>query len=109
MRHGCSGRSAALREALGRNRTPDWLVSDVQLLLGMLDRGDELRERIEARKLELLAKYSELRTKARHETADARDRIRVQLDEVARHLRNGWDKLNDEVRSNLNTWLERRD
>lgn len=85
------------------------MVSDVQRLLGMLERSDELRDRIEARKHELLAKYSELRASARHETLEARDRISAQLDEVERHLKNGWDKINDDVRTKLNQWLERRD
>jgi hypothetical protein len=75
----------------------------------MLGKNDELRDRVEARKHDLLAKYNELKADARHETAHVRDRVRAQLDEVERYLKDGWDKLSDDVRSKLNTWLERRD
>jgi len=74
----------------------------------MLDRSDELRARVEARKHELLAKYSELGASALHEPAAARDRIRAQLD-VEQQLKNGWNKINDDVRTKLSKWIERSD
>ena len=75
----------------------------------MFERTDELRDRVEARKHELLAKYNELKADVRHETGAARDRIRGQLDEVEHHLKQGWDKLTEDVRTKLNQWLESRD
>ena len=75
----------------------------------MPGKADELRARVEARKHELLAKYSELRASALHESAAARDRIRARLDEVEQHLKNGWDKITDDVRAKLGKWLERGD
>jgi hypothetical protein len=76
---------------------------------GMLGKGDELRDRIEARKHELLAKYNELKADSRRDAADARTRTKAKLDELEVHLKNGWDKVSDDVRTKLNKWLDRHD
>jgi hypothetical protein len=73
----------------------------------MLDKSDELRDRIEARKHELLAKYNELKADTRKEASQTRDRIKSRLDELELHLKSGWNKVNDDVRTKLNSWLER--
>jgi hypothetical protein len=75
----------------------------------MLDKADELRDRVEARKHELLAKYNELKADGRHEVAEARTRLKARLDELELHLKAGWTKVNDEVRAQLNRWLDRHD
>jgi hypothetical protein len=75
----------------------------------MMDKSDELKDRIEARKHELLAKYNELKADSRHEAAEARTRLKARLDELELHLKAGWAKVNDEVRTKLNGWLERKD
>ncbi len=75
----------------------------------MPDKSSELRDRIEARKHELLAKYNELKADTRREAAEARTRVKTRLDELEVHLKNGWDKVSDEVRTKLNKWLDRRD
>ena len=75
----------------------------------MFDKGDELRDRIEARKHELLAKYNELKADSRKEASEARTRLKVRLDELEAHLKSGWDKVSDDVRVKLNRWLERKD
>jgi hypothetical protein len=75
----------------------------------MLGKSDELRDRIEARKHELLAKYNELKADTRRDAADASTRVKAKLDELETHLKNGWDKVSDDVRTKLNTWLDRRD
>ena len=85
------------------------LVSDVQTVRGMLDKSDELRDRVEARKHELLAKFNELKADTRREAAEARTRLKARLDEIELHLKNGWEKVNDDVRTRLNKWLERHD
>lgn len=83
------------------------LVSGVHFSAGMLDKSDELRDRIESRKHELLAKYNELKADTRREASGARDRIRARLDELEQHLKSGWNKVNDDVRTKLDRWLER--
>jgi hypothetical protein len=75
----------------------------------MLDKTEELRDRVEARKHELLAKYNELKADSRKEAAEVRTRLKAQLDELEAHLKLGWAKVNDEVRTKLNRWLERED
>jgi hypothetical protein len=75
----------------------------------MLDKSDELRDRIEARKHELLAKYNELKADGRKEAAETRTRLKARLDELESHLKVGWAKVNDDVRTKLNHWLERND
>ena len=75
----------------------------------MLDKSDELRDRVEARKHELLAKYNELKADSRKEAAAARTRLKARLDEIEGHLKADWAKLSDDVRTKLNSWLERKD
>ena len=85
------------------------MVSDLHKRSGMLSKSDELRDRIEARKHELLAKLSELKADSRRDAADARTRVKAKLDELELHLKSGWDKVSDDVRTKLNKWLDRHD
>ena len=75
----------------------------------MLDKSDELRDRIEARKHELLAKYNELKADSRKEASETRTRVKAKLDELEAHLKAGWAKVSDDVRVKLNRWLEHKD
>ena len=75
----------------------------------MLDKSDELRDRIEARKHELLAKYNELKADTRKDVGEKRDHLKARLEALEAHLKLGWAKVNDEVRVKLNRWLERDD
>jgi hypothetical protein len=77
--------------------------------LGMMDTSDELRDRVEARKHELLAKYNDLKADSRHEAAEARTRLKARLEELELHLKAGWAKVNADVRSKINDWLDRKD
>ena len=72
----------------------------------MLRADEELKDRVEARKHELLAKYHDLKADTRAEAAAARARVKTQLDELELHLKGGWDKLSEAVRAKLGTWLE---
>lgn len=81
----------------------------VQSTRNMLDKSDELRDRVEARKHELLAKYNELKADTRREATEARDRVKTRLDELEVQLKSGWTKVSDDVRAKLNQWLERHD
>ncbi len=78
-------------------------------VLGMTDKSDELRDRVEARKHALLAKYSELKADTRREAGEARARLKARLDEVELHLKSGWDKISADVRTKLSHWLEHKD
>jgi hypothetical protein len=73
----------------------------------MLDERDELRERIVARKHELLGRYNALKADSRPEAAAAaRARLRSRLDQLEAHLKAGWANVNHEVRLKLSKWLE---
>ena len=75
----------------------------------MLDKSDELKDRIEARKHELLAKYNDLKADSRKEAGETRTKLMARLDELEAHLKLGWAKVNDDVRVKLNRWLEHKD
>jgi hypothetical protein len=75
----------------------------------MLNKGDELHDRVEARKHELLAKYNELKADTRREASEARLRLKTRLDELELQLKDGWTKVSDDVRAKLNQWLDRHD
>jgi len=75
----------------------------------MLDKSDELRDRVEARRHELLAKYNELKADTRHEAAEARTRFKARLDELELQLKSGWTKMSAEVRTKLDKWLQHDD
>ncbi len=75
----------------------------------MLDRADELRDRVEARRHELLSKYNDLKADTRHEAIEARAKLKAKLDEVELYLKSGWTKLSADVRAKLDHWLERDD
>jgi len=72
----------------------------------MLSKQDELRDRIDARKHELLAKYEDLKADTAHEASEARARLKTKLDELERDLAAGWDKLTDAIRTKLTRWLD---
>lgn len=90
-------------------RAVSHLVPRVHYSRGMLGKSDELRDRVEARKHELLAKYHQLKADSSKEAVEARTRLKARLDELESHLQVGWAKVSDDVRTKLNHWLERKD
>ncbi len=75
----------------------------------MLNKSDELKDRIEARKHALMAKYNELKADTRHEAAAGRDSLKARLSELEETLKDGWDNVSESVRAKLNGWLEKKD
>ena len=73
----------------------------------MLSRTDELKDRIDVRKHELLKKFSELKADTRHEAIEARAKVKEKLDELELHLKQGWDKVSDATASKLDEWLHK--
>jgi hypothetical protein len=76
---------------------------------GMLTNKDELKDRVEARRHELMSKYNELKADTRHEAMGARDKIKAKLDEIESDLKAGWESMSEAVRVKLNAWLDRKD
>ena len=69
----------------------------------------ELKDRIEARKHDLLAKLNELKADTRHEASATRDKLKVKLDELEVHLKEGWEKMSEAVKGQLGKWLDHDD
>jgi hypothetical protein len=67
---------------------------------------DELKDRIEAKKHELLAKISEMKADSRAEVKVQHDKLRAKLHELETHLKDGWDKVTNDVAAKLNEWLK---
>lgn len=73
----------------------------------MMNKSDELKDRVEARKHELLSRYNELKADSRHEAMQLRTKLKMKLDELEQDLKSGWDRIDDSMRAKLNKWLER--
>jgi hypothetical protein len=77
--------------------------------LVMFKKSDELKDRIEARKHELMSKYNELKADSRAEASTRRDSIKARLSELEDTLKDGWDNVSESVAGKLNGWLEKKD
>jgi len=73
----------------------------------MLGKNDELKDRVEARKHELMARYHELKADTRHEAIELRTKLKKKLDDLEANLKIGWENADDSVRAKLNKWLEK--
>lgn len=73
----------------------------------MMTKNDELKDRVEARKHELLSRYNELKADTRHEAIQMRSKLKAKLDELEQDIKAGWERVDDSVRTKLNEWLER--
>jgi F0F1-type ATP synthase membrane subunit b/b' len=75
----------------------------------MLDKSDELKDRVEAKRHELLSKYNELKADARQDVNEARKRLKARLDELDDTLKTGWTNMSETAKAKLNQWLDRDD
>jgi len=73
----------------------------------MFTKTEELKDRIEARRHDLMAKMAELKADSRKGAAAAGKKIQHQLDELEETLKDGWDNVTDAVRDTLNRWLDK--
>lgn len=74
----------------------------------MISRNEELKDRIKARKSELESRYNELKADTRSEARVERDSVKAKLEELQEHLKDGWDRMTDNVSAKLNDWLDRK-
>lgn len=89
--------------------TRDTLVPRVQKSAVMSGKSEELKDRVEARRHQLLSKYNELKADTRREASEARERLKARLDELEDSLKSGWNNMSDAVKAKLNQWLDRPD
>ena len=73
----------------------------------MMNKTEELKDRVEAKRHELLAKLNELKADARAEAQEQHHRVREKLSELERTLKDGWDKVSNDVAAKLNEWLKK--
>lgn len=73
----------------------------------MLNKSDELKDRVEAKRLALNARLVTLKADTRHEAIAAKDAVVRGLAELETTLVDGWDKVTDAVKTKLNDWLDR--
>ncbi len=71
----------------------------------MLTKTDELKDRVEAKRLAMSAKLASLKADTRHEAIAAKEAITKGLGELEDTIKDGWDKATDAVRTKLNEWL----
>jgi hypothetical protein len=69
----------------------------------MGNRSEELRDRVEQKKHELLARLNELKADNRSEAREQSSKIKLRLDQLEDMVKEGWDKA--EVK--INEWLNR--
>lgn len=67
---------------------------------------DALKDRVEARKHELLAKLNDLKADTKNQAGDAHTKVKHKLDELELYLKEGWDKVSEATRSKLDHWLK---
>jgi F0F1-type ATP synthase membrane subunit b/b' len=72
----------------------------------MLEKSDELKDRVEARRHKLLSKYNELKADTRAEASEARRKIKARLDEIEDALKAGWNNISEAAKAKLNKWLD---
>jgi len=69
----------------------------------MSTKSNELKDRIEAKKHELLSCLAELKADSRAEAREQSSKIKLRLDEVEDYIKEGWDKANVK----LSEWLNK--
>jgi DNA anti-recombination protein RmuC len=72
----------------------------------VIERRDELKNRVEAKQRELQARYLELKADTQERAREERDRVKRKLEELQEAIVEGWDNLTDRVAAKLNDWLK---
>ena len=67
---------------------------------------DELKDRVEAKKLRLQARIKELQADARSTSREEAQNLQARLDALADSVRDGWDDMTEAVAKKLNDWLK---
>lgn len=66
---------------------------------------DELKNRIESKRHELLARWNELKADTRAEAGQLRDSVKDHLDELEKVAKQGWDSVSEQVREKVRAIL----
>jgi hypothetical protein len=71
-----------------------------------MSQKDELKNRVEAKKLSLQAKIKELQADASSESREEMRKLQAKLDTLGESVKDGWDDLTEKVSGKLNEWLK---
>ena len=71
-----------------------------------MSQKDELKNRVEAKKLKLQAKIKELQADASSASRDEAHKLQAKLDGLSESVKDGWDDLTDAISGKLNEWLK---
>lgn len=71
-----------------------------------MSQRDELKDRVEAKKLRLQAKLHELKADTRSTSRDEVRKLQAKLDALSEDLKGGWDSVTEKAASKLNEWLK---
>lgn len=69
-----------------------------------MDKVNQLKDRVEARKHELMSRLHDLRADSRRDADDEKKNIQARLDELADTIKDGWDRATDR----LELWLKKK-
>ena len=67
---------------------------------------DELKLRVEAKKLILQAKIKELQADASSGSREEMQKLEARLDALTESVKDGWDNLTEKVSGKLSEWLK---
>ena len=71
-----------------------------------MSQTDELKNRIESKKLSLQAKIKELQSDTQATSREEAQKLQSKLDSLNESIKGGWDDLTDAVAGKLNDWLK---
>lgn len=71
-----------------------------------MSQADELKNRVEAKKLSLQAKIKELQADTQATSREQAQKLQSKLDSLADGVKDGWDNMTETVAGKLNEWLK---
>ena len=71
-----------------------------------MSQTDELKKRVEAKKLSLQAKIKELQADAQATSREEVRSLQAKLDDLNESVKDGWDSVTEAVSGKLNKWLK---
>jgi hypothetical protein len=71
-----------------------------------MSQTDELKKRIEAKKLSLQAKIKELQADTEATSREEAQKLQAKLDSLNESIKGGWDSMSEAIAGKLNEWLK---
>lgn len=71
-----------------------------------MSQTDELKKRVEAKKLSLQAKIKELQADTEATSREEAQKLQAKLDSLNDSIKGGWDSVSEAIAGKLNQWLK---